>query len=73
MENGIDDQPEDIKRGYMRNQQLIDLSFVPNDIVSKAIAVFEQEKDGCNIKRSKMFNYFINKKLKNLMECVGEF
>ena len=51
-------------RGYKRNQQLIDLNFIPKNIYNQAIEQFVNYK--CN-DRSLMFNYFIDKKLKNLM------
>jgi len=55
---------------YERNKQLIDLSMIPENIKEQVIAKYEEEagKD-----RSKIFNYFIKYKLKNLMENVGEF
>ena len=61
---------EKMLRGYKRNQQLIDLSFIPKDIFKEAINQFINYK--CN-DRSLMFNYFIDKKLKNLMEVIREF
>lgn len=68
-----DDQPEQVIRNYKRNQQLIDLTFIPNNIKQKAIETFELEKKTSQIRKSKVFNYFVSKKLKNLMEHVGEF
>jgi len=67
------DQPEQVKRNYKRNQQLIDLTFIPNEIKQKTIETFEAEKKTSPIRKSKVFNYFVSKKLKNLMEHVGEF
>lgn len=57
-------------RNYMRNKQLIDLSFVPKEIEDKVNESYEQQigKD-----KSKLFNYFIANKLKNLIESIGEF
>ncbi|CAB5221043.1 RnaseH [uncultured Caudovirales phage] len=66
--------PEQIDSAYMRNfsrnQQMIDLTYIP-EYISKAILdkyVQESGKD-----RSKLFNYFITHKLKNMMENLGEF
>ena len=55
---------------YERNKKLIDLSMIPVHIKEQVITKYEEEagKD-----RSKIFNYFIKYKLKNLMENVGEF
>ena len=57
-------------RNYQRNQQLVDLSFVP-DYVRKD--VMKQYNEQNNKDRSKLFNYFINYNLKNLVESIGDF
>ena len=59
-----------VKRNWNRNQQLIDLAFIPADIRAAVINKYNEEagKD-----RSKLFNYFIEYKLKNMMESVGDF
>lgn len=59
-----------VLRNYHRNQQLIDLSFVPSYIEDK---VLEQYDSQMGKDRSKLMNYFINNKLKNLMEHMSEF
>ena len=69
----IDTFEEELKRNYMRNAQLINLEYTPKNILDAAITEYETQRKTCNIKRSKMFNYFISHKLKNLMECIGEF
>ena len=58
------------KRNYLRNQQLIDLSFVPEDIKNKVLESYESQSSKG---RDKMFNYFISHKLKHLMEHIGDF
>ena len=57
-------------RGYRRNQQLVDLSFIPLNIQENILAEYEAQagKD-----RKNLFNYFIEKKLKNLIESINEF
>ena len=58
-----------IARNYFRNEQLIDLDHVPEDIRVKVMESFRtQNKD-----RSKLMNYFIANKLKNLTEYIGDF
>ena len=60
---------EAMLRNYKRNQKLIDLEFVPDDIKSQTLEQYNtQIKD-----RSKLFNYFIQYQLKNLMEHINEF
>ena len=61
---------DEMLRGYKRNQQLVDLDFVPDNIQEKVIEIFDNYKlNG----RDKMFNYFIQKRLKNLMDVIQEF
>ena len=57
-------------RNFMRNKQMIDLTMIPSNIKAEVIDKYNEEsgKD-----RSKLFNYFIEHKLKLLMENVGEF
>lgn len=64
----IDD--ETVQRNYDRNKQLIDLSMVPQNIQEKVMYEFNNQpiKD-----RSKLLNYFISNKLKNLTEHMMEF
>jgi 5'-3' exonuclease, N-terminal resolvase-like domain/T4 RNase H, C terminal len=59
-----------VARNYQRNKELIDLSFTPEEIRSKVI---EQYNNQNNKDKSKLMNYFINNKLKNLMENIGDF
>lgn len=61
---------ETMLRNYKRNQQLIDLTFIPDDVKSRVINEYENQKDKG---RSKLFNYFVTHKLKNLMENINEF
>ena len=57
-------------RNWKRNEQLVDLSFTPEAIRTETIKQYE-EQSGKN--RSKLFNYFVDHKLKNLMESIGDF
>jgi hypothetical protein len=57
-------------RNFFRNQTLIDLSFVPGYISDKVIEQYESQTDR---DRSKLLNYFIANKLKNLMVHLPEF
>lgn len=58
-----------IARNYFRNEKLIDLDQVPDDIRVKVMeSYYGQNKD-----RSKLMNYFIANKLRNLTEHIGEF
>ena len=55
--------------GFSRNETLIDLRFIPADIKTKIINTYEETKPA----KGKLLNYFIEHKLKNLMEVIEEF
>jgi 5'-3' exonuclease len=56
--------------GFARNQVLIDLRHIPEDIKTKIINMYEETKPA---PKGKLLNYFITYKLKNLMDVIGEF
>ena len=56
-------------RNYKRNQQLIDLECIPEEISTQVIEQYTTQKKD----RSKLFNYFVTHKLKNLMDSIGDF
>ena len=66
----IDNLHDEVKRNYQRNQKLIDLSKIPNELESEIITEFHEAPFG---DRSKLLNYFIKSRLKNLTETIGEF
>ena len=55
---------------WNRNQQLIDFSYIPDEVRKSIIVKYDKEPVG---KRSNIFDYFIDKRLKNLMEHIQEF
>ena len=57
-------------RNYCRNEQLVSLHKTPSDIIDKIVDLYKNYKDNG---RSKLFNYFVKHKLKNLMEHIQEF
>ncbi len=61
---------ENMMRGYMRNQQLVDLTFIPENLREQVMVEYEAQ---AGKGRSKLFNYFIEKRLKNLLESINEF
>jgi len=70
LQNNFKNISPQFSRNYHRNKQLIDLSFTPVEIKEKVI---DQYKGQTNKDRSKLINYFIANKLKNLMENISEF
>lgn len=59
-----------INRNYQRNLQLINLKLIPNEVKDKILNEYENQS---NKTRSKLMNYFISNKLKNLMENINDF
>ena len=72
MEHNFEDvAPNDeVKRNYQRNRKLIDLTYTPEELSSEIIDTYKEAPYG---DRSKLLNYFINKRLRNLTESIGEF
>ena len=63
------EQNESVKNNFIRNSTLIDLSFIPKELKEKIINTYEETKPA----KGKLLNYFIEHKLKNLMEVIEEF
>lgn len=60
---------EETKRNFSRNEMLVDLSKTPDNI---KLDILEEYSKPTN-SRDRLFNYFIEKKLKNLVEHIGDF
>ena len=67
-ENGL--PTEEIKRNHQRNEKLINLSLSPEDLYITILKEYQEAKEG---DRSKLLDYFIEKRLRNLTESIGEF
>jgi hypothetical protein len=68
-------EPEDfcdssMFRNFKRNEVLIDLKCIPKNINDDVLSLYDKQlhKD-----KGKIFKYFIDKRLKNLMEVINEF
>ena len=61
---------EKMLRGWKRNQQLVDLSHTPQDIKQKIVDQYDTYEYN---QRDKLLNYFIQNKLRNLIEHIGDF
>lgn len=59
-----------IARNYFRNEKLIDLTHTPDELREKILESYHSQKGK---DRSKLMNYFIANKLRNLTESIGEF
>jgi hypothetical protein len=61
---------EEMLRNYKRNEALINLDMSPKPIEDAIVSTYEKKVTG---DRKKMFNYFVSKKLKYLMDSISEF
>ena len=61
---------EEMMRNYQRNKTLIDLECIPSDLKATILEDYQNAEHG---DRTKLLNYFINKRLKNLMNDIGDF
>ena len=66
-----EDWSDDVaKKGFERNRQLIDFRYIPKELKEKIINEYKTVKPQS---RQKMFSYFIDKRLTNLMDVIEEF
>ena len=66
-ETGMSDE---VKRNYQRNQKLINLDNTPEDLQKSILDTFNEAPCG---DRSKILTYFIENKLKELTDSIGDF
>lgn len=57
-------------RNWLRNERLIDLTFIPEDIQAKVLEEYKLQGDK---DKSRLFNYLISHRLNQLTECIGDF
>jgi len=61
---------EEVKRNYQRNHKLINLDNTPEDLQKSILDTFNEAPCG---DRSKILTYFIENKLKELTDSIGDF
>ena len=61
---------EAMLRNYHRNKTMVDLRETPESIRINIVNQYDNQEAG---DRSQLWNYFIDKRLKNLMEVIDEF
>jgi hypothetical protein len=66
MMNGVD--PE-LKRNWLRNKTLIDLSCTPNEVIEKIEVEYSKQLN----KDVNIMDYFVEHRLSSLMEKIGDF
>ena len=62
--------PESLARNWHRNQTLIDLSFIPEDIRNSILTTYSDTKPAT---RQQFMNYMIANRLTNLLVVIDEF
>lgn len=70
LKESVSEYSETDKINYSRNETLIDLTLIPKEIKEKIIYTYNETKPAS---RQKLLNYFIEHKLKNLMDVIEEF
>lgn len=69
---GISDfyfEKDELNRNFHRNRMLVDLECTPDAIRLNILEEFEKPANS----RNKLFGYFVEKRLKNLMDSIGDF
>jgi hypothetical protein len=61
---------EETKLRYNRNKKMIDLSEIPQEYKDTILEAYHTEK---NVGREHLFNFFVKKKLKNLITDIQDF
>ncbi|CAB4133306.1 RnaseH [uncultured Caudovirales phage] len=70
LNENVEDYSETDKANYIRNSTLIDLTNIPVEVKQRIIDAYDEAKPAS---KQKMLNYFIEYKLKNLMDVIEEF
>lgn len=75
LEQWLNQEPQDfcegdMLRNYKRNEQLVDLEQVPDEIAQE---ILDKYYNYDIPKKNGLLNYFIKNRLKNLMEVIGDF
>ena len=61
---------DEVRRNFQRNKKLIDLRESPKELFLECLKAYEDAPEG---DRSKLLNYFIENRLQELMNSIGEF
>jgi hypothetical protein len=70
LNESVEEYSDTDKANFSRNSTLIDLTKIPEGIKQKIINTYDETKPAS---RQKLLNYFIEHKLKNLMDVIEEF
>jgi hypothetical protein len=67
---GTSEMDEETLRRYHRNKMMIDLSQIPMEYQNQIMEEYDQDKE---VGREQLFNFFVKKKLKNLITDIQDF
>lgn len=75
LDNWLFQEPEDFcdettLKNYKRNQSLIDLDNIPENIHNSIVSEYQSQQGKT---RENLMNYFIKNRLRNLMSSIGDF
>ena len=62
--------PSQYERNIDRNRLLVDLSYIPTDVEKLVMSEYNVPPLG---DRKNIFNYFVDKRLKTLMDSIQDF
>jgi 5'-3' exonuclease len=61
-------------RNYARNEELIDINKMPEDIRAEILNTYKKEAEAASQRgRKNLYSYFVENKLVNLLDVIGEF
>ena len=66
----LNDRKDEEIRNFHRNQKLIDLNETPSNLCEQIWNEYQKEPEG---QRRDLLNFFVEKKLNNLIETIGDF
>ena len=67
---GTENMDEETLRRYHRNKMMIDLKEIPNKFKQLILEEYNRDKE---VGREQLFNFFVKKKLKNLVSDIQDF
>lgn len=69
-QNDINKMDAETQRNFKRNQMLIDFNYIPSHILEEVVRQFKEQKP---VGREKLFDFFVQHRLRNMMEVIGDF
>lgn len=69
LDDFVNHVPMEVARNFQRNRYLIDFEYIPDAVRNNILEAWNQPKKD----RSQLLNYFIEKKMRNLIEHLGDF